>query len=563
VRCFGFQFPVGISRRSAVALFFSLAGTASVSGQSAFTWKYESRSLGAADRHGYAVWHVPLASLTLNGTNIPLRAEFTTDPRPYPNPSPLGKGWSVNLFASALVEVDQDSIRWHRPDGRIFYFILERGNASTKKPNPDAPIVFKSKDDNWLAVKTPKKRLVTLRHQESGVELVYEEGVLTRFTLAKSPADAEQYLISYNRLRRPTRLAQRSTGKVIAEFIYDDASRAKEFRVGDVGDPLAKVISFEYTEASLNKFSAGPYLSKLGDAALTPLAISYATQGGDANRVQFERLYSTGISYLTWDAISGFIRDDQGSNYKIENPSLANAGQSVPDQKVKPAKITKGQKEQPKVADYNWRPDQAKITRTDREGKSEYTYYDRAKGVSTKISKNGVKTVTHYLLTPGQIYGKVRKIEQIKGGDTVVIARNAYDDDGRIVRSINASGDTTIWEHVTEAGSTITRKYFNGQVLSEQFKKGKDITLIRSFSKEGVRESHRSKVGDSLFIQSFLNGKLESEKTISSSGNLIKYLKSDGTLIEWIKTGDKVRQVVSRDNNLIKTLSLTGKTIAD
>jgi hypothetical protein len=542
-----------------LGVFFGM-GSICLEAQGSFTWKFESRSLGAADRYGYAVWNVPLAQLTLNGMAIPLRAEFTTDPRPDPVPSPLGKGWSVNLFASALVEIDQDSIRWHRPDGRIFSFILERGNASNKKPNPDDALIFRSVDNTWLALKTPKKRQVTLKHQESGSELVYEDGLLVRFTFAKSTLETEKYLISYNRLRRPTRLTVQGTSKVLAEFIYDDANRAKEFRIGDVGDPLAKVISFEYAEASLNKFPTGPYLSKLGDAALTPLAISYTPQGGDANRVQFERINSTGISYLTWDAISGFIRDDQVSTYKIENPSLANAGRPVLDPKAKPAGLPEGG--QVKVADYNWRPDEAKVTRTDSGGKFEYTYYDKTKGISTKVSKDGIKTVTHYLLTFGAMHGKVRKIEQIRGKDVVVVARNAYDDAGRMVRSINASSDTTIWEYVNDADTSITRKYINGQIISEQFQKGKEVVMNRIFSKEGIREFRRKKVGDNTFIQIFLDEKLESEKTISPEGNLIRYLKPDGTLMEWIKVDNQVRQVISLNGRHIKTIWRAAKASA-
>ncbi|MCS6245820.1 MAG: hypothetical protein H2172_18480 [Opitutus sp.] len=482
--------------------------------------------MGAADRYGYAVWHVPLASLSLNGTNIPLRAEFTTDPRPEPSPSPLGKGWSVNLFASALVEVDQDSIRWHRPDGRIFYFILERGNASTKKPNPDAPIVFKSKDDTWLALKTPRKRLVTLRHQESGAELVYEEGLLTRFTFAKSTTDTDQYLISYNRLRRPTRLTLRGSGKVIAEFVYDDANRAKEFRIGDAGDPLSKVISFEYAEASLNKFPTGPYLSKLGDAALTPLAISYAPQGGDANRIQFERINSTEISYLTWHAPSGFIRDDQGSTYKIENPSLANAGRPVLDPEAKPAEIPEGQRGPTKVADYNWRPDEAKVTRTDREGKSEYTYYDRAKGISTKMSKDGIKTVTHYLLTPGAMHGKIRKIERIQDNKILIVERNAYDELGRRIRQIDLNGNVIIWEYLNNGD--FTRKIANGKITQELiYEQGKLVKNV-IFKATGTEE-YRYTYENNRKIAVFLENDIESwRKTYIEGLGIVEYVKSTG-----------------------------------
>ena len=547
MRCLGFQFQVGLSRRSAVALFFALAGTASVSGQSAFTWKYESRSLGAANRYGYASWYVPLASLSLNGSSIPIRAEFTTDPRPDPSPSPLGKGWSVNLFVSALVEVDQDSIRWHRPDGRIFYFILERGNTSTKKPNPDAPIVFKSKDDTWLALKTPKKRIVTLRHQESGAELVYEEGLLSRFTFAKSTADTEQYSISYNRLRRPTRLTMRGTGKVIAEFVYDDAHRAKEFRIGDAGDPLAKVISFEYAEAPLNRVPAGPYLTKLGDAALTPLAISYTPQGGDANRIQFERLNSTGITYLTWDALSGFIRDDQGATYKIENPSLANEGRPVLDPKSKPAELPEGQKAPEKIADYNWRPDEAKVTKTDRDGKSEYKFYDRDKGILTETNKDGVKTVTSYLLTPGPMHGKVRKVEETKGKTHKIIELNAYDELGRQVRKIDSAGIVSIWEYL-EGGKQV-RKTTNGQISQElQYDDAKRLLKNKLYSPTGTEEYLYTYTGTLKSVRLLQNDTEVWTKLYEEGKGIIEYTKAGGEKFTWRYENKNGLDIVSQIN---------------
>lgn len=480
--------------------------------QAGFSWKYEQRALGAADLYGYCIWTTPLANLTLGKTTIPLRAEFTSDPRPEPSPSPLGKGWVINLFSSALVEVDQYSIRWHRPDGRIFYFNLERGNTSTKKTSPDAPIVFKSKDHTWIALKTPKNRLVTLIHQESGAELVYEDGLLTLFFFDKSADDTEQYVISYNRLRRPTRLTLRGTGKIMAEFFYDDANRAKEFRVGDAGDPLANVISFEYTKASLTKFPSGPYLSKLVDKSLTLLAISYVPQPGNANRVQFERLNSTDVNYVTWDAVSGFVLDDQSSTYKIENPSLASEGRPVPDTKIKPAKIPDGEIRQPKVADYNWSPDEAKITRTDRHGKVEFRFYDRSKGILTSTDKNGVSTLTHYLLTPGPMMNKVRKVEEIRGTLFTVLIRNAYDELGRKTREITPK-NTTMWEYNASGGFL---KFINGAIV-EELQLSDGVEVHKLYTAKGVLEKSTKNVGGALTIGERINGVIVSEVTTTSN----------------------------------------------
>ena len=525
-------------------------GALHVNAQADFTWKYEPRSLGAADRYGYAVWTVPLAKLSLDGKEIPLRAEFSTDPRPNPSPSPLGHGWSVNFFSSALVEVDQDSIRWHRPDGRVFFFILERGNTAAQKRGPNDPIIFSSKDDSWVATKTPKQRIITLYHNDTGAEFVYEDGLLVRFAFRNVTKGAERYSISYNRSRRPVRLTVFGSGKLLAEFSYDNPERAKSLSLGETNSQTAKPIDFEYATTALNQFDSGPYLSKIGDNALTPLNISFASEKAEANRISLERSVISGTNSLVWEAKTGFIAEDEGASYKIENPSLANGGKPAVDSKVKS-----------QVTDYNWRPDEAKVTRTDKEGKSEFRFYDRARGILTEKNKDGVTTVTSYLLTPGAMYGKVRKIEQLQGKDRKVIARNAYNDAGQMIRNINANGDVSLWEYATEGDNSVARHYINNQLVSERLKGVNGDIITRSFTSDGIREFKRTQAGENSVIQVSLNGVLESEKTISPEGNLIKYVKADGTLMEWVKTGGEVRQVISQKGTHLRTLSATGKTI--
>ncbi|MCS6274414.1 MAG: hypothetical protein H2169_08720 [Opitutus sp.] len=518
--------------------------------QADFTWKYEPRSLGSADRYGYAIWTVPLAKLTLDGKDIPLRAEFSTDPRPDPSPSPLGRGWAINFFSSALVEVDQDSMRWHRPDGRVFFFILERGNTAAQKRGPNDPITFSSKNDSWTAVKIPKKRIITLSDNDTGAEFVYEDGLLVRFAFRNVTKGAKRYSISYNRSRRPVRLTVFDSGKILAEFSYDNPERAKSLNLGETNSLAAKPIEFEYATAALNQFDAGPYLSKISDTLLTPLNITYQAENAEANRISLGRSAFGGTSSLVWKAKTGFIVEDEGASYKIENPSLANRGKPEVDPKTKS-----------QVTDYNWRPDEAKVTRTDKEGKSEFRFYDRAKGVLTEKNTDGVTTVTSYLLTPGTMYGKVRKIEQLQGKDRKVIARNAYNDAGQMIRNINATGDISLWEYATEGENSVSRHYINNQPVSERFQSTNGDVITRNFTSDGIREFKRTQAGDNSVIQVSLNGILESEKTISPEGNLIKYLKADGTLMEWVKAGGEVRQIISQNGTHLRTLSATGKTI--
>ncbi|MDD5037669.1 MAG: hypothetical protein PHE55_23310, partial [Methylococcaceae bacterium] len=132
--------------------------------QAGFTFKHEPRAIGSADILGYAIWTAPLGSIKLNGNAIPLRLDFTSDPRPPSLSSPLGRGWSIPFFSSALIEEDQATLRWHRPDGRIFYFTRERGNQSSKPSKPTDPVEFISTEVAWRAVKDPRKRFVVISH---------------------------------------------------------------------------------------------------------------------------------------------------------------------------------------------------------------------------------------------------------------------------------------------------------------------------------------------------------------------------------------------------------------
>jgi YD repeat-containing protein len=470
---------------AAVCSAFACLGAIRLQAEAVFTWKFEPHSIGSADRYGYAIWAVPLAELTLDGAKIPLRAEFSTDPRPSPSPSPLGRGWSINFFSSALVEVDQDSIRWHRPDKRIFFFILERGNAIGQKRAPGDPLIFISKDASWTATKIPKQRFITLRHSESGAEFVYEDGLLVRFSFGDASKGSERYSISYNSKRRPARLAALGSGKLLAEFLYENAELAKGFRLGENRDPAIKSIAFEYAPASLNQFELGPYLSRIEGASLSPLGISYAIEGAESNRISFEKLTTRDTESLAWDGRSGFIREDKGGVYDIENPSLADGG--------RPAR---GPKNKSQVTDFNWRPDEARVTRTNKEGKSEFRFYDRSKGILTQKSSLGT-TVTSYLLSPGKMYGKPRKIEQFINNQ-VQVTRYAYDERGNMIRRIDPSGDVIIREYQDVApGVQLMREIKNQNLTSEMiYVKGRILSRKIYTSKGVMHRENKRLVGE-------------------------------------------------------------------
>ena len=544
-----FTFRRNRLRRLALGLFAGLACTAAAHAQAGFTFKYVPRALGAADIFGYAIWSVPLGELALNGQTVPLRADFTTDPRPPLAPGPLGRAWNVPFFASVLAEEGQDTLRWLRPDGRVFHLTRERGNTTAKATRPSAPLEFTSTEASWRALKEPKSRRYLLTHKESGAELVYEDGLLTRFAFVRPAEGGESYTITYNHLRRPARLAVLGSGKVLAEFIYEDARRAKELRLGDIKDLGQKTISFEYADAALNQFAAGPYLSKIGDAVPNPLAITYQAEGGDANRVRFERLISGGgHTGLLWDAHSGFIREDDGATYKIENPSLANAGRPLVDPKAaKAADIVEDKKKPAPVADYNWRPEEAKVTRMDREGKSEFRYYDRAKGIATLTNKEGVSTVTYYLLTPGAMMHKVRKVEEVRGNAITVLERNAYDELGRLVRKINQVGAVSIWEYLNEG--QLVRKITDGQINQElHYDQENRLLKNRLYNPAGFEEYQYIYSGTLETVKFIVNDSEVWTKLYEKGKGILEYTKASGEKYTWSYLTQNGLKIISQTN---------------
>jgi hypothetical protein len=460
--------------RGALALYAALAlcGIAARA-DTGFTFNHVARAVGSADILGYAVWTAPLGTVSLSGNDVPLRLDFTTDQRPPPFGSPLGRGWSLPFFASALVEESQTTLRWHRPDGRIFYFARERGNQKTKPAKPSDSIEFISTEASWRAVKDPRRRSVVISHITNGTELVYEDGRLVRFRFSKLGESADSYVIYYNRLGRPLRLSSLKTGKALVEFAYENAALAKSISIGN------KTISLKFDEFTLTQFPTGPYLSEVGEGSLMPLKITYKTVGAKVNSARFENMADGGGNTgLSWNAATGFITEDDGGKYKIENPSLANGGRVVNDPK-KPVSSVNG------VLPYNWRPDEAKITRVDREGKSQYRYFDRSKGVSTNRDKDGVTKVVYFLQAQGALMNKVRKIEEIRNGKTTVLERNAYNESGRMVRQIDALGGVTVWEWSTDGN--FVRVIKDGQLIEETVYKNRRLIAWKTFGPEGAK----------------------------------------------------------------------------
>jgi hypothetical protein len=114
-----------------------------------------------------------------------------------------------------------------------------------------------------------------------------------------------------------------------------------------------------------------------------------------------------------WDARSGFIVSDGDWKYKIENNGQL-----------------------PKLRRYNDK------------GQEEHRIVDNRNGVVNQKSIEEGTRVTETFKTPGPLYGKVRKVENLlPDGTKKTIYQAAYDEKGRLIHRVNEQGFTEVFEY--------------------------------------------------------------------------------------------------------------------
>jgi hypothetical protein len=137
------------------------------------------------------------------------------------------------------------------------------------------------------------------------------------------------------------------------------------------------------------------------------------------------------------------------------------------------------------LVDFNWNPNNAKIKRILDNGKVEYKWYDREKGINTFTDINGVTRRRHYIRFSGPAYGETRKVEELVNGKFVTIERNAYDEAGRLVRNIDRNGVMTIWERLH--GGNVVRTIRDGVVERESVYDAGRLIAARIYGPNGAR----------------------------------------------------------------------------
>lgn len=454
-------------------------------GQADFSWNYEPRFLGSATFWGHAYSSYELGTLSLSRESIPLKLIFTTDPRISTDPnSAIGSYWSIQFFESKIFPISRQTLRWSRPDGRIFLFAKE--NLADKRRKES----YKSVDGTWKAKETDRNEY-ELQHIRTGCTLRYTDGNLTEFSWTSSRDRSDFYRVSYNSVGKPQALRNSRDVRPILEFSYDRYSGMVDSIILSTSEGSQR-IEMEYENYELLETPDAPLLSKLVVSEGETYQFSYEIDSGNRNAIYLGEKRSTGGSSanqkIAWEPLSGFLTDDGVHSYKISNKSIADAGRELGYSKAKRSPI-------------NWLPSYAKINRIEKHSSiKDSVFYDTKRGVMERLYKDGGKVVTYYLLSPGRVNGKVRKIEKYKDGELVSVERNAYDKAGRIIRRIDVNGDVTRWDRSAD-GKYVT-VFRNEQIFSESFYINGALIAMKRFTEDGIKTSFSSsaeaKYGDEI-----------------------------------------------------------------
>jgi hypothetical protein len=443
---------------------------------------YTGVAVGSADYYGYARVLKTLCEIDFEGekNKIPIVICFKSDLRTLSD-NLAGSGWGFPLFESKLIETTQNKVRWQRPDGRISFF---------RKSIQDGKATFLSRDAQWEALKNDNRNWLLI-HKITKSELEYRNGHLAKISYISEDGRLISYIISYNGDNLPYRLTRSGHHDAKITIAYSQR-KIQQIIIDDT-----KFV-FTYLSAKLENFGASPYLENIVNSDESILQASYLTNGR-SNTVTFDRTISTGINKLTWEPMTGFLINDNLSDYSITNKSLANGGRILPKNKVNPGLIS----------GFNWTPERAIINRKAKNGNTEFKHYDKKTGVLHTIDLNGLERWTYYLLSPGPMRGQIRKIEELRGGKRVITLRIAYDDVGRIIRQSDEAGRLKIFTYLDQKTSKI-RTIISDDIIifnSEYDKQGRLISQKQSID-NSIIEKRFTYNGNQTIVQHFSDGRL-------------------------------------------------------
>jgi hypothetical protein len=352
--------------------------------------------LGSANPKGYLeIWReIDGVGLQLGkGSYLPFRYKFSSDPS---IGGILGPGFYLPMFEARNVLIREQVMRAYLPCGKGLYFWRD-----TVDPNK-----FLTPDKEWTGYITGVDGEDFTVWRDDGWKVLYHKSRLTSIT----SDDKNTFTWSYDNGGGATvsengrsiiTMEPNVAGRVAA-FVFDGKRYEVEYAERPVTEMLMGQVAIKELDQALTSFKYPDATTDTFKFVLTPARVPTLTFN---DKDKHQTLY-------TWDAASNYIATETGP----QGDWTYTIGAATQDFGVPP------------------------ISRTSSEGKTEKIAVDNKMGTYTSTAADGVITVTHVFETPGPLYHLVHKVEKMEGKTTKTIFHASYDEDGRLIRSIDENG---------------------------------------------------------------------------------------------------------------------------
>ena len=328
------------------------------------------------DKDGYVNPIVSLGDVNFGGgLTLPLVLNFSSAIRP---PSPeFGQGWECPIFEAKVFDVQQNLKRVETLGGKDRYFIYNQRTDTWKHFfTDDWKVEVKGDDDFELTYKT-------------GVKFIFNKGLISSMTMPDGRT------ILWNRSGNKLVSLQESGKTPALQIVYDKFGFAKQILLNPDSLGVAKKFydfdtSLIYAGIDKIQCPGGRLITfdRSRDKSLNPVLSWTDTR----------HLPTT----LSWDVKTGKILSDDSYTYQFTEVNKDNTW--------------------PKMLRKN------KVT-----GKLENYYFNEKTGITDETLPDGTIRHIEMVQAPGPNYKAVRLIQDTKNGNTQIVLRRSFDDQGHLL----------------------------------------------------------------------------------------------------------------------------------
>ncbi len=422
-------------------------------------WRLPVNHFDGVSAQGYVAYWEKIADLELDGMKVPIVIGFRSNmengtPSPY-----LGSGWTVPLLEASFIQTGENTFVMMQPDGWNNRFqrmddTTLRGSAGWMARITGDTITAWARC-GWRLEFYKGRIIAMITPQNQRLDYMYDNGVATE--------------IRENGGAKLTVERDAASGQAEA-LVFDD--RAMEIKLGQ--KPRVQSVSGQNLVSGMDQ-SLNSITPSDGPAQSFEFSVNVTVQPTlkVIGKSGSERLFA-------WDPRSKRIVSDGQWKYDIAWPDPGNPI--------------------------------AAITRTNVAKQIEYWYYDGANGREFNRGADGVMNVKYWFLS-GVATGRVRKVDAVKDGKTKLLLRNVYDENGKLIESVQVDGATT-WNHRAAVGRKW--KFLQNQNGEWQYQDG-----------DSFMRQQGNRLTEAIAVS---NGQIDINDQNGTNTNQVHYLIQSGTL---------------------------------